>query len=190
MARGGAQDLEAAHIMRRVLICGARDWADVAPIAKLINSLPADAIVIHGRARGADSIADRAARGRRLRVEGYSADWLQFGSEAGSRRNQRMIDVGEPTEGHAFPTVKSIGTWDMVRRLVSAGIPTLIYRPTMQCPFCGLVYIADLDQLTEHCRRLHGSQPIESMSSLRRQLVQSEAIRPMPALRVYDRGAL
>lgn len=45
----------------RVLICGDRDWSDVEAIRNRLVELPPGSTVIHGAARGADSIAGRLA---------------------------------------------------------------------------------------------------------------------------------
>jgi len=113
--------------VKRALFAGSRDWTDEAPVRAVIDALPTDAVVIHGAARGLDAIVDRLARGRGLAVEAYPADWNRHGKGAGPIRNQRMIDEGHPTEGYAFPLSSSKGTWDMVRRLRAAGVPTTIH---------------------------------------------------------------
>ena len=41
----------------RILFTGSRHWNNAAPVAAIINSLPDHAIVIHGAARGLDSLA-------------------------------------------------------------------------------------------------------------------------------------
>ncbi len=116
-------------MIRRVLITGSRDWTDEEPIRILIESLPSDAIVIHGNAPGADSIADRLALARGLHVKAYAAEWQRLGKAAGPARNQRMVDEGQPTEAHAFVRPGSIGTWDCVRRCEFAKVPVKIMKP-------------------------------------------------------------
>ena len=112
---------------RRVLFTGSRNWYNDRIIAKVIDSLPADAVVIHGAARGgADAIVDRLAKARGLKVEAYPADWNMHGKAAGPIRNQRMIDEGRPTEAYAYPMFDSKGTWDCVRRCEAAGVPTIV----------------------------------------------------------------
>lgn len=113
--------------LRRVLITGSRNWTDEAPIRELIDSLPSDAIVIHGNAPGADLIANRLSLARGLHVKAWQAAWHRFGRDAGPMRNQRMVDEGKPTEAHAFPLPGSRGTWDCVRRCEAAGVPVTVH---------------------------------------------------------------
>lgn len=112
--------------MRRLLVCGGRDYNDEQTMyLTLINFLPIG-VLIEGEARGADSMARRWAEDHSITVEQYPADWKQFGRAAGPIRNQQMIDEGKPTEAVAFydrPRLESKGTADMVRRLKKAGIP-------------------------------------------------------------------
>lgn len=114
---------------RRVLICGDRHWTDRFLISMVLNTLPADAVIIHGAAPGADTIAGNIAREMGLRVEPYPAEWDKHGHAAGPIRNQQMLDEGKPTEVHAFHSdlKKSKGTKDMVRRARTAGLPVAIY---------------------------------------------------------------
>ena len=106
----------------RVLITGSREWTDVATMCEEFCKLPDDTVIIHGGARGADTMADQMARGEHMRVEVFPADWKAHGKAAGPLRNQQMLDEGKPDLVLAFPTPKSRGTWDMVRRAKSAGV--------------------------------------------------------------------
>lgn len=108
----------------RVLVCGSRDFADRFHMREALAALPRDLAItiIHGGARGADALADKAARELGFAVEEYQADWHKHGRAAGPLRNQRMLDEGKPDRVIAFPLPGSIGTWDMVRRARKAGI--------------------------------------------------------------------
>lgn len=113
--------------MARVLISGSRRWLDESAIKRVIDALGPNDVVIHGGAVGADMIADKFARARGLIVESYPANWEQDGDKAGPKRNQRMLEQSKSTEAHTFPLNGSKGTWDMIRRLRAAEIPTQIY---------------------------------------------------------------
>ena len=82
----------------RVLVTGSRDFTDEAVIhaaldaeydAWLPTREPLEAfVVVHGKARGADTIAMRwAQRGGYAVEEGYEADWDLLGAHAGHERN-------------------------------------------------------------------------------------------------------
>jgi hypothetical protein len=113
----------------RVLICGDRHWNAHRPIAELLSQFPADTVVIHGGAAGADSIAGFAARDQGLAVVAFPADWTTYGRAAGPIRNARMLNEGQPDEVHAFHNniEKSRGTKDMVRQAREAGVPVTIH---------------------------------------------------------------
>ncbi|KKK86431.1 hypothetical protein LCGC14_2763330, partial [marine sediment metagenome] len=82
----------------RVLICGSRTYKNAAAIAEVVHGLPTGTVVIHGAARGADSLADLYARQNGLETEVYPADWDKYGKGAGPVRNKQMLDEGRPTE--------------------------------------------------------------------------------------------
>ncbi len=108
-----------------VLFCGSRDWTAVVPIRHAVAALPAGTVVIHGGARGADTIAGQEAKRRGLEVRVYPALWKKHGRAAGPMRNQQMLDEGKPSEVYAFRRADkpSVGTRDMVQRARSAGVP-------------------------------------------------------------------
>lgn len=82
-------------------------------------------VLIHGAARGVDSVAADIAQGFGWEIEEYPADWRN-GPRGGPDRNQRMIDEGKPDLVLAFPCSRSRGTRDLIRRAQSAGIETRV----------------------------------------------------------------
>jgi hypothetical protein len=113
---------------RRILICGSRDFFDAKQIEDLMRLLPADdphAVIMHGDAEGADTIANRYAVKYGFEVLKFPANWAGLGKRAGVIRNQQMLTEGKPTEVWAFysDSGKTPGTSDMVRRAKEAGIP-------------------------------------------------------------------
>ncbi len=59
----------------RVLVCGSRAWSDRAAVARMIDQLPVRSVVIVGGAKGADTLAEVAARAVGPQCEVYPADW-------------------------------------------------------------------------------------------------------------------
>jgi hypothetical protein len=111
----------------RYLICGGRDFADEALMAKALAALilhPEDARIIHGDARGADRMAAAWGKEHAAEVEAFPADWTKYGNAAGPLRNQAMLDVGKPDVVIAFPGGK--GTADMVQRARKRHVVTII----------------------------------------------------------------
>lgn len=106
-----------------VLICGSRDWTNRAQVREMVEALPEEAVVIHGGARGADTLAGQEARRRGLAVREFPADWQQHGKGAGPIRNQQMLNE-RPELVIAFSDWlgETRGTCDMVRRSVKAGV--------------------------------------------------------------------
>jgi hypothetical protein len=112
----------------RVLITGNRDWTDDFPIDAIIGGLlamvgPGELIVMHGKARGADSIADEW-KWSGVEVEPYPADWDLHGRSAGPIRNRQMLDR-RPDLVVAFhdDLDASKGTRDCVEEAGRRGIP-------------------------------------------------------------------
>ena len=120
----------------RILICGARDFADRELLAMALDmvqkTLDPEPIVIHGDAKGADRMAGHEAGIRGLWCWPCPAKWYRQGRAAGPLRNQRMLEQARPDWVLAFPADNSKGTWDMVCRAEGAGLPIWIVRRSQQ----------------------------------------------------------
>lgn len=118
---------------RRVLICGDRNWGngerDYSQMEQFIKTLPDDTLIIHGAAKGADSMAGEIAKERGLAVEAYPADWKQYGRAAGPIRNKQMLDEGRPdlVVGFHRSFEASKGTKDMINRAKKDSIETKVF---------------------------------------------------------------
>lgn len=131
----------------RVLVCGDRNWTNQAIILRELHTVEDEfdeyiTVVIHGDARGADTLAGLAARqmcgyehpkeqvdDNTPKLEVYPAQWDKFGRAAGPIRNQQMLDEGKPDLVLAFHAdiENSKGTKDMVNRARKAGIPVKVF---------------------------------------------------------------
>lgn len=116
----------------RLLICGAVEWVDPDPIRTLLMSLAhLHGTLIHGAAKGADSLAGTIAHNLGgYTVEPFPADWRGQGRAAGFIRNKLMLDQ-RPDVVWAFKddfdrTLKTGGTENMVKIAKAAGVPTYI----------------------------------------------------------------
>lgn len=112
----------------RLIVCGGRDFCDrdfVYAMLDVCHKRNGIACVIHGAARGADTIAADWCVARGVHAEAFPADWDKHGKAAGALRNQRMLDEGRPDGIIAFPGGR--GTADMVRRGLSTGVK--VWRP-------------------------------------------------------------
>lgn len=125
----------------RILVTGSRDWSDRAAIERALGQALVDltgtvdvephiaslVTVVHGGARGADTIAGEVAAALGCVVEVYEADWSQ-GKGAGPVRNDRMVALGARL-CLAFPRGESRGTRDCMARAEAAGIPVRVVEP-------------------------------------------------------------
>lgn len=106
-----------------VVVTGSRGWTDAEAIANDINRLPPGSTVIHGGAKGADTIAANAALARGdLIVRKMPADWATHGRSAGMRRNAAMMDL-MPDEVLAYWDQTSPGTANAIAAARRRGIP-------------------------------------------------------------------
>lgn len=80
--------------------------------------------LVHGAARGADSLASEWARSRGVLEIPCPAQWDLHGRRAGILRNQQMLNQETIDLVVAFPGGR--GTADMTRRAWKAGI-TVVY---------------------------------------------------------------
>ena len=107
---------------RRALVCGGRDFADYAFVERVLDYY-SPTVVIHGCARGADSLADQWAFAHLIPVERYPADWRKHGKAAGPIRNAEMLHEGKPDVVIAFPG--GVGTAHMVKIARAKGVQVL-----------------------------------------------------------------
>lgn len=106
----------------RLIVCGGRDFHDYDRLASVMDRLRAIrpiAMVFHGNARGADTLAHRWCVDRGVKVHPVPADWAKHGKAAGPKRNQAMLGQGIDLVV-AFPGGR--GTEDMVKRARAAGV--------------------------------------------------------------------
>lgn len=108
----------------RVLICGGRDYSDRAFMHRILGTLqegtPKIREVIHGAAKGADSLAGEWAKQHGIPSLEYPADWQKHGRAAGPIRNELMLREGKPDLVIAFHGGR--GTAHMCRIAKEAGV--------------------------------------------------------------------
>jgi len=111
----------------RILICGDRNYTNWEKIKDYLDTLGSETIIIHGCARGADSLAGNLATGRNWGIIRFPAQWNKYGRAAGPIRNQQMIDEGNPTLVVYFhdDIENSKGTRDMITRAEKADIKVI-----------------------------------------------------------------
>lgn len=113
----------------KVLICGDRNWDDLETMLDVFESIEDDIdTVIHGDARGADSLAGTIAMIKGKHVIAVPADWKTHGRAAGPIRNRKMFDENKPDLVIAFHKniSESKGTKDMVNYATKKGCKVII----------------------------------------------------------------
>ena len=101
----GQQKLSALKGPNRVLVAGSREFANrdfMFQQLDKMNEFHPITTIIHGDARGADRMAGEWANSRGVPIEIYPADWEKDGRSAGFKRNERMMDEGNPTRVIGF----------------------------------------------------------------------------------------
>lgn len=112
-------------VFSRIIVCGGREYADRDRVAGVLTEyLHNSPVIVHGAARGADTLAGDVAEDLLLEVEPHPADWDRYRGQrpnpAGFIRNKEMAKLGADL-CIAFPG--GGGTEDMVRRAIEHGIP-------------------------------------------------------------------
>ena len=109
-----------------VLVTGGRGFSDGEAVRQVLDHIANTAglaRVVHGAAKGADSLANDYARDKGIDVAAHPAQWDRFGNAAGPRRNAEMLEQEKPDLVIAFSGGR--GTADMTRRAREAGVPVL-----------------------------------------------------------------
>lgn len=114
--------------MTIVLICGDRDWDNLEVMVREMEKLPKNCTIVHGAARGADTMAGLIAESLDMTVIAFPADWKCHGRAAGPIRNRKMFDSSDPDLVIAFheDIETSRGTKDMVNYARKKGCPTRV----------------------------------------------------------------
>ena len=119
--------------MRRVLVCGGRDFTvqefAFSVLDRMHAAIPFEC-VIHGGARGADTLGKEWGESRAVPVIEFMAEWDRLKRKAGLIRNQRMLDEGKPDLVLAFPGGR--GTADMCAKAKAAGVPVEVVHHTAE----------------------------------------------------------
>lgn len=141
----------------RVLICGSRTWNRISEIAAVIDKLPTGTVIIHGAAKGADSIADACAQVAGLPILKFPVtdeDWAKIGKSAGPRRNKKMLDEGQPNVVIAFldENSETNGTNHMIQLAESYGVRVVIIKKPCFVDSCSTCHEPYSNPPTERSR--------------------------------------
>lgn len=125
------KELNIGELEFKVIIAGGRDFNDYELLKKkcdyyLSNIDKSNIVIISGMARGADSLGERYAQERGLKLEGYPANWKLYGKSAGFKRNQVLVK--NASAAICFWDGKSKGTKHTIDLCKEKGIPVKIVR--------------------------------------------------------------
>jgi len=110
----------------RVLVCGGRDFNDANLVEETLNNIHEENTItnlVHGGARGADTLAGDWANSRGIDVTYCPAKWDLYGKSAGMIRNAYMLTLN-PDLVVAFPGGK--GTANMVNLAKKRGVSVIV----------------------------------------------------------------
>jgi predicted Rossmann-fold nucleotide-binding protein len=99
----------------KVLICGGRDFTDYKYMKRVMDDLIKKrnpSMIIHGGARGADTLAGDYATKKQIITLIMPAEWNKYGKPAGMKRNRDMLNEN-PDLVVAFPG--GVGTKGMIK---------------------------------------------------------------------------
>ena len=130
-----AEQVRRHRLPFRLIITGSRDWVDRPTIEQQITlatlgHYPDEVVIVHGNARGADTIAAAIATERGMVSEPHPADWRAHGKAAGPIRNAEMVACGADA-ALAFPIGPSPGTRGCIDLITAAKIPLVITEGTL-----------------------------------------------------------
>lgn len=117
---------------RKVIVAGSRGIEDYYVVENaILSNYPNDVSprrwnceIVHGGARGVDTLASEFADTYDLSEEVFEPQWDEFGPAAGPIRNEGMAKYGDMLI--AVWDGESDGTRDMVEKALDAGIPTYV----------------------------------------------------------------
>jgi hypothetical protein len=126
--------MEIKNVSMKILVCGDRNWKNIKIILKVLlkekKSSKTKITVVHGAAKGADTIAGQVALKLKMNVKLYPAQWQLYGRAAGFIRNRQMLDENpDISKVIAFHNniSESKGTKDMLKISKKRGITTKLY---------------------------------------------------------------
>ena len=121
--------------MKRVLVTGARDWANIEVIRQTLlkeqqNNPKKDYVLVHGNARGADKMAAMVAMELCWEIIAVPADWKKYGRAAGPIRNRQMVEMNiDFCYAFHYDINSSKGTKDCLRQVAAKKIPGVLIGP-------------------------------------------------------------
>jgi len=108
----------------RLLVSGSRIFTDRNKLWEKLSELK-PTIIIHGGARGVDTMADTYAKEHGIPCIKMEANWDYYQKAAGPIRNQWMLDLTNPDLVVAFPKGEARGTRHMMKIARAKGVEVI-----------------------------------------------------------------
>lgn len=118
--------------MSTVIVTGSREWADSEAVWDALYRARRESgidLLVHGGAKGADSIAGWWASWNEVQVQVYPADWERYGKSAGMRRNMEMLKDHPGALVIACPLPGGKGTQAMMALALRMGHSVTLVSP-------------------------------------------------------------
>ena len=115
----------------KLAVTGGRDYTNRKSVFSALDRVHAKhpiSLLIHGAARGADTLCSKWAESRGIPQKAFYADWDKYGRSAGHRRNRDMLDRGKPDGVIAFPGGR--GTAGMVQESLKRKV--IVWQPYLK----------------------------------------------------------
>lgn len=112
----------------KVLVCGSREFKDEDLLNRTLEGIDKSrgiTEIIHGAAKGADTLSGLYARSRGIPVHEQPALWNTYGRRAGPIRNHEMLKL-RPDLVVGFLSKDSRGTKHMLEISDRAGVETIV----------------------------------------------------------------
>ncbi len=114
-----------------ILGCGSRTYDNPREVRVQLEMLPEGTWIVHGAARGADTLIQEIAWSIGLPTMGHPANWALYSKRAGTLRNEQMLELYDPEACLAFCDKRKLEdsdeTWNMVGLARAAGIPVRVF---------------------------------------------------------------
>ena len=104
----------------KILVTGGRAFEDYDGLSEALDQYKID-IIVHGGAKGADSLAERYCQENGIKSVVYEAEWDVHGRAAGPIRNQKMLESERPDLIIACPG--GAGTHNCISGAMRLGLP-------------------------------------------------------------------
>lgn len=115
----------------KVIVAGGRDFNSFSLLSSKLDFFlkdlnKEDIEIVSGKAKGADTLGERYAKERGLKIKEFPADWNTFGKMAGPRRNTEMANYADCLV--AFWDGESKGTDHMIWTANNLGLKVRVVR--------------------------------------------------------------